>query len=170
MPPLPGRLETIEAGQNFRVIVDFAHTPDALEKLLRTFRAVTEEKLWLVFGATGDRDRTKRPVMGALATKLADEIVLTSDDPYTENPDKIIFEIREGISREEGEGFRIEVDRQRAMRFALESAGKGDTVLIAGKGCEQFQVVGHKKIPHDDREISRKILEKRSKKKTGKRK
>ncbi|MFH0776304.1 MAG: UDP-N-acetylmuramoyl-L-alanyl-D-glutamate--2,6-diaminopimelate ligase [Patescibacteria group bacterium] len=161
LKPLPGRLETVEAGQNFRVVVDFAHTPDALEKLLRTFRAVTPGKLWLVFGATGDRDRTKRPIMGALAARLADEIVLTSDDPFTENPEKIIFEVREGVPREEGQGFRIEVSRKKAINFALQNAQKGDTVLLAGKGCEQFQVIGHKKIPWDDRKISAQILAKR---------
>ena len=161
LKPLPGRLESVEAGQNFRVIVDFAHTPDALEKLLRTFRAVTPGKLWLVFGATGDRDRAKRPVMGAIAAKFADEIVLTSDDPFGENPEKIIFEVREGVPREEGDGFRIEVERKKAIRIALSNAEKGDTVLLAGKGCEQFQVVGRRKIPWDDREIARKILEKR---------
>jgi len=161
LQPLPGRLETVEAKQPFRVIVDFAHTPDALEKLLRTFRAVTEGKVWLVFGATGDRDREKRPIMGAIANKLADEIVLTSDDPFTENPEKIIFEVREGISRSEGEGLFINVSRKKAIHYALENAQKGDTVLIAGKGCEQFQVVGWKKIPWDDRKLARKILEKR---------
>ncbi len=159
--PLPGRLEAIEATQPFRVIVDFAHTPDALEKLLRTFRAVTERKVWLVFGATGDRDRAKRPMMGTIANKLADEIVLTSDDPFTEDPEKIMFEVREGISRDEGEGFLNEVDRKKAIRFALENAQKGDTVLIAGKGCEQFQVVGNRKIPWDDRKIAEQILRKR---------
>jgi UDP-N-acetylmuramoyl-L-alanyl-D-glutamate--2,6-diaminopimelate ligase len=161
LKPLPGRLETVEAGQNFRVIVDFAHTPDALEKLLRTFRAVTEGRVWLVFGATGDRDRAKRPLMGAIAAKSADEIVLTSDDPFSENPEKIIFEVQEGIPRAEGENFLVEVDRRKAIHYACANAQKGDTVLIAGKGCEQFQVVGNKKIPWDDREISRKSLEKR---------
>jgi len=162
LKPLPGRLEAIVAGQNFRVIVDFAHTPDALEKLLRTFRAVTEGRVWLVFGATGDRDRIKRPLMGAIAAKLADEIVLTSDDPFSENPEKIIFEVQEGIPRTEGENFLTEVDRRKAIHYACANAQKGDTVLIAGKGCEQFQVVGNKKIPWDDREISRKFLERRS--------
>jgi UDP-N-acetylmuramoyl-L-alanyl-D-glutamate--2,6-diaminopimelate ligase len=158
MQSIQGRLESIEAKQPFRTIVDFAHTPDALEKLLRTFRAVTEGRVWLVFGATGDRDRAKRPVMGAIANKLADEIVLTSDDPFTEDAEKIIFEVREGISRDEGEGFIIEVDRKKAIYFACQNAQKGDTVLIAGKGCEQFQVIGNKKIPWDDRKIARKIL------------
>jgi len=161
MKPLPGRLEVIEAGQNFRVIVDFAHTPDALEKLLRTFRAVTEGQIWLVFGATGDRDRAKRPIMGAIANRLADEIILTSDDPFFEDPEKIILEVCEGISRKEGEGFQIEVDRKKAIRFALENAQKNDTVLITGKGCEQFQVIRRRKIPWDDRQIARNILEKR---------
>lgn len=161
MQPLPGRLEAVQAKQPFRVIVDFAHTPDALEKLLRTFRAVTEGRVWLVFGATGDRDREKRPVMGAIAHKLADEIVLTSDDPFTEDPEKIIFEVREGIPRDEGDGFTSEVDRKKAIRFALQNAQKDDTVLIAGKGCEQFQVVGKKKIPWDDRKIAADILRKR---------
>ncbi len=161
LKPLPGRVETVEAGQPFRVIVDFAHTPDALEKLLRTFRAVTEGKLWIVFGATGDRDRTKRPIMGSLAAKLADEIVLTSDDPFTENPAKIVAEVREGIPRKEGNGFTIELDRKKAIRFACDNAQKGDTVLIAGKGCEQFQVVGTRKIPWDDRKFAAEFLRKR---------
>jgi len=161
LKPLPGRLEAIEAKQSFRVIVDFAHTPDALEKLLRTFRAVTEGKVWLIFGATGDRDRAKRPVMGSIANKFADEIVLTSDDPFTEDAEKIIFEVKKGISRKEGEGFLCEVNRRKAIHFACENAQKGDTVLIAGKGCEQFQVIGKKKIPWDDRVIARKFLERR---------
>jgi len=159
--PIAGRLEPISVGQNFRVIVDFAHTPDALEKLLRTFRAVTAGKLWLVFGATGDRDRTKRPVMGKIADRLADEIILTSDDPFTEDPVKIIAEVSIGIKRDEGKHFYSNIDRRQAICFALENASENDTVLIAGKGCEQFQVIGHRKIPWDDRKISTQILRKK---------
>ena len=164
--PLPGRLEPVEAGQPFRVIVDFAHTPDALEKLLRTFRSVTSGKIWLVFGATGDRDREKRPVMGKIAHQLANEIALTSDDPFTEDPVKIISEVMGGIPRAEGENFYSDIDRKRAISHALKNAQKGDTVLIAGKGCEQFQVIGHKKIPWDDRKIARQILKQRFKRRS----
>lgn len=167
--PLPGRLEKIEAGQPFRVIVDFAHTPDALEKLLRTFRATTGGKMWLVFGATGERDRVKRPVMGRLADRLADEIVLTSDDPFGEDPVRIIAEVAEGIRRSEGERFYTDVDRRRAIAHALDNAEKDDTVLIAGKGCEQFQVIGRRKIPWDDRKIAAQFLQKRFVKKLARR-
>lgn len=165
--PIPGRIEAIEAGQPFRVIVDFAHTPDALEKILRTFRGVTTGKIWLVFGATGDRDRSKRPGMGKIAHQLADEIVLTSDDPFTEDPVKIVSEVARGIQRNEGEHFYSDIDRKRSIKYALENAERDDTVIIAGKGCEQFQVVGHKKISWDDRKIAAQILKRRFKKVRG---
>lgn len=161
MNPVPGRLEPIFAGQPFRVIVDFAHTPDALEKLLHTFRGVTKGRTWLVFGATGDRDRSKRPIMGQIADHLADEIVLTSDDPFTEDPVQIVAEISTGIKRKEGEHFYCDIDRHRAINYALSNAEKDDTVLIAGKGCEQFQVVGHRKIPWDDRRVAAEVLKKK---------
>lgn len=159
--PLPGRLESIDVKQPFRVIVDFAHTPDALEKLLRTFRAVTEGRLWIVFGATGDRDKSKRPLMGKIANRLADEIVLTSDDPFTEDPVRIIADVAKGIPRKDGHGFYSEIDRRKAVTYALDNAQANDTVILAGKGCEQFQVIGHKKIPWDDRRLAEKILKKR---------
>lgn len=159
--PLPGRLEAVDVGQPFRVIVDYAHTPDALEKLLRTFRAITSEKVWIVFGATGDRDRSKRPIMGDIFDKLADEIVVTTDDSFTEDRQQIIDEVLAGIQREVGQGLTVNIDRKTAITHALESAGEGDTVLIAGKGCEQFQVIGHAKIPWDDRVVAADILQRR---------
>lgn len=158
---IPGRFETIEAGQNFQVIVDFAHTPAALTKLLKTFRPWTQGKIWLVFGATGERDRGKRPLMGKIAAQLADKIVLTSDDPFHEDPRKIIREVAQGIQRRQN--FWSKVSRRAALEFALNKAQAGDTVLLAGKGCERFQVVGNKKIPWDERQIARQILQKRFK-------
>ena len=159
--PLPGRLEAVNAGQPFRVIVDYAHTPDALEKLLRTFRAVTSGKVWIVFGATGDRDRRKRPIMGDILDKLADEIVITTDDSFTEDRQQIIDEVLAGIHRKAGEGLTVNIDRKAAVTHALMQAQAGDTVLLAGKGCEQFQVIGHTKIPWDDRVVAAEILKRR---------
>jgi UDP-N-acetylmuramoyl-L-alanyl-D-glutamate--2,6-diaminopimelate ligase len=159
--PLPGRLEAVNSGQPFRVIVDYAHTPDALEKLLRTFRAVTSGKVWIVFGATGDRDRRKRPIMGGILDKLADEVVITTDDSFTEDRQQIIDEVLAGIHRKVGEGLTVDIDRKTAITHALMQAQAGDTVLLAGKGCEQFQVIGHTKIPWDDRVIAAEILKRR---------
>lgn len=156
--PVPGRLEPVQEGQKYSVIVDYAHAPDALEKLLRMFRELTVKRLILVFGATGDRDRSKRPVMGALAHELADVVVLTDDDPYTEDRLQILKEVKGGIPREEGDRFWMIPDRRQAIRLALAIAREGDTVLITGKGCELFQVVGKRHIPSDDRKIVRDFL------------
>lgn len=157
---VPGRLERIDEGQGYAVIVDYAHAADSLEKLLAMFRKLTSPpgRIFLVFGATGDRDRTKRPVMGTIAHQYADVIVLTDDDPYTEDPFNIMEEVAVGIPRKEGENFWKVADRRRAIHLALAMAKAGDTVLIAGKGCEPFQVVGTAKIPSDDREIVRYFL------------
>jgi UDP-N-acetylmuramoyl-L-alanyl-D-glutamate--2,6-diaminopimelate ligase len=158
MQPIQGRLEVIDEGQPFTVIVDYAHTEKSLEALLGLFRELTKGKLILVFGATGDRDRTKRPKMGEIAHKFADTIILTNDDPYTESPEGIAAEVRAGIPRTEGNGFWQILDRREAIRLALALAGPGDSVLLAGKGAEEFQVVGHQKIPHDDRVVARECL------------
>jgi UDP-N-acetylmuramoyl-L-alanyl-D-glutamate--2,6-diaminopimelate ligase len=158
--PVPGRLERIDEGQGYHVIVDYAHAADSLEKLLAMFRKliVPPGRLILVFGATGDRDRTKRPIMGTIAHQYADVIVLTDDDPYTEDPLHIMEEVAVGIPRQEGDRFWKISDRRRAIHLALVMAKKDDTVIIAGKGCELFQVVGTEKIPSDDREIVRHFL------------
>ena len=155
---VPGRLERIDEGQKYTAIVDYAHTEDSLEKLLSMFKELTEKRLILVFGATGDRDRTKRPLMGAIADKYADFIVLTDDDVYTENPRRIMEEVAHGISRNEGDRFWKIHDRRQAIRLALATAREGDTVVVAGKGCELFQVVGKERVPSDDRQIIRDYL------------
>jgi UDP-N-acetylmuramoyl-L-alanyl-D-glutamate--2,6-diaminopimelate ligase len=156
--PVPGRLEPIQEGQKYSVVVDYAHAPDSLEKLLSMFKPLTTGKLILVFGATGDRDRTKRPIMGQLAHRFADLIVLTDDDPYTEDRLQILKEVQQGIARQEGDRFWVIPDRRQAIRLALAVAREGDTVVVTGKGCESFQVVGMEKIPSDDRQIVRDFL------------
>jgi len=159
--PFPGRTETINEGQNFAVIVDFAHTPDALENILKTFKPLTKGKLWLVFGATGERDRQKRPLMGQIADKLADEIILTNDDTYYEDELDIANEVAGGITRCEGQHFWIILDRFEAIRYAIFHAQENDTIILAGKGCETVQVLGAEWKPWDDREVARRILRSR---------
>lgn len=160
-PAVPGRMENIREGQPFTVIVDYAHTVDALEKVLSTVRPVVKGKLFIAFGATGDRDKTKRPVMGQIADKYADFIILTDDDPYTENRMQIIDEVTKGIKRKQTENFWIIPEREEAIKTAIFLAEKDDMVLITGKGAEQVLVTNQGKIPWDDREIVRKWLRKR---------
>jgi UDP-N-acetylmuramoyl-L-alanyl-D-glutamate--2,6-diaminopimelate ligase len=162
-PGIPGRFESITEGQPFAVVVDYAHTPDGLENVLRTAREVTAGRLIAVFGCGGDRDRTKRPVMGRLAANWADVVVVTSDNPRTERPEAIIDEIRpgvdEGVRAGARAGRRIDVrydsERQRAIASALEAATAGDMVVIAGKGHETYQEIVGVKHPFDDREVAR---------------
>jgi UDP-N-acetylmuramoyl-L-alanyl-D-glutamate--2,6-diaminopimelate ligase len=155
---VPGRFELIEEGQPFSVLVDYAHTPEALENVLRAARPLTEGRLICVFGAGGDRDRDKRPRMGAIAAELSDLAIVTSDNPRSEDPEAIIAEIVAGIPTAE---VRVEADRTAAIELALREAGEGDTVMIAGKGHEQGQEFeGGRKIPFDDREVARDQLRK----------
>lgn len=148
--PVRGRLERIPAG-NGNVFVDYAHTPDALENVLLTLRPLTKGKLKLVFGCGGDRDRQKRPKMGAIAELYADEVFVTSDNPRTEDPESIIQEILSGIQRIKPT--RVEVDRKIAIERSLEGLRSEDVVLIAGKGHEDYQILGTTRVPFDDREI-----------------
>ena len=151
-PTVPGRFETIEEGQEFAVVVDYAHTPDGLEAVLDAAREITERSLVLVFGAGGDRDRSKRPQMGEVARRLADRVVVTSDNPRGESPDAIISGIVSGMDRPPE---LIEVDRRAAIRHALAGARKGDVVLIAGKGHESTQTIGSEVVEFDDRDVAR---------------
>lgn len=161
MQPLPGRLEVIEEGQPFTVVVDFAHTEESLRQILEMFRKLTNGKLIVVFGATGERDTNKRPKMGAVVHQYADQVILTNDDPYGEDPLKIAEMVREGIPRGEGQGFWQVLDRREAIRLGLSMAQTAqDTVIIAGKGAEAFQLVGRQRIPHDDRKVVREYLAK----------
>jgi UDP-N-acetylmuramoyl-L-alanyl-D-glutamate--2,6-diaminopimelate ligase len=149
---VPGRFELVDRGQDFAVVVDYAHTPDGLENVLKTARQITGGKLITVFGCGGDRDRTKRPRMGAIAAGCSDYAVITSDNPRTEDPVKIIEEIEAGVRPVAGrDRYAVEPDRRRAIRAAVKMAGTGDVVVIAGKGHEDYQIVGTEKFPFDDR-------------------
>jgi UDP-N-acetylmuramoyl-L-alanyl-D-glutamate--2,6-diaminopimelate ligase len=152
---VPGRFEPVSAGQAFRVIVDYAHTDDALEKVLKSARAITPGRLIVVFGCGGERDRTKRPLMGKVAVREGDYAIVTSDNPRSEDPIAIIREIEEGMK---GADYHVEVDRRTAIRLALAEAKEGDTVLIAGKGHETYQTIGTTVHPFDDRAVAKELL------------
>jgi UDP-N-acetylmuramoyl-L-alanyl-D-glutamate--2,6-diaminopimelate ligase len=152
---VPGRFELVKAGQPFRVIVDYAHTDDALEKVLKSARAITPGRLIVVFGCGGERDRTKRPLMGEVADRDSDFAIVTSDNPRSEEPMEIIREIEQGMK---GTNHRVEVDRRTAIRLALAEAKEGDTVLIAGKGHEAYQTIGTTVHPFDDRAVAKELL------------
>jgi UDP-N-acetylmuramoyl-L-alanyl-D-glutamate--2,6-diaminopimelate ligase len=151
---IPGRQEEVICGQPFRVIVDFAHTPDSLQKLLETYRPLTKGKLIVVFGCPGDRDREKRPLMGEIAARLADVAIVTTDDPHSEDPVGILQEI---VTGHESRVTSL-LDRREAIAQALKLAQKGDIVLIAGRGHEKFQDFGNKQVPFDDKEVVRELL------------
>ncbi len=154
-PRVPGRFEAVDEGQAFGVLVDYAHTPDSLENVLRAARELTKGRLHVVFGAGGDRDRGKRPLMGEVAARLADRVVVTSDNPRSEEPAAIVREILAGA----GPGVESEVDRRAAIAQALGDADEGDVVVIAGKGHEQGQEFeGGRKEPFDDIEVAREAL------------
>jgi UDP-N-acetylmuramoyl-L-alanyl-D-glutamate--2,6-diaminopimelate ligase len=157
---VPGRFEQVHAGQPFLVVVDYAHTPDALERVLATARRITPGRLGVVFGCGGDRDRGKRPIMGEIAARLADRVWVTSDNPRSERPETIVDEIAAGVGRVAGAGARCarQADRHAAIRAALGWAETGDTVVIAGKGHETYQIVGPDVLDFDDRAVARAIL------------
>ena len=155
---VPGRFELIEEGQAFTVLVDYAHTPQALDNVLRAARGLTEGRLIAVFGAGGDRDREKRPHMGRIGAELSDLAIVTSDNPRSEDPKAIIAEILSGV-QQRGEEVQVEPDRRSAIGLAVREAAPADTVLIAGKGHEQGQEFEQgRKIPFDDREVAREQL------------
>ncbi len=154
--PVPGRFEGIKNPHGIGVIVDYAHTPDAIEKLLEAAREVTDGRLITVFGCGGDRDATKRPLMAAAAAQNSDLVIVTSDNPRTENPETILDQVCAGLP----DGFTYEriADRPSAIKRAIQTAKRGDTVAIAGKGHEDYQIIGHEKIHMDDRELAREAL------------
>lgn len=152
LPGVPGRLESVEQGQDFLVVVDYAHTPDSLENVLRAARPLAERRVIVVFGCGGDRDRTKRAPMGEVATRSADLAVLTSDNPRSEDPHAIIAEVEVG-ARSGGGAYVVEPDRRAAIRAALAQARGGDVVVVAGKGHETGQEFATHTIPFDDREV-----------------
>jgi UDP-N-acetylmuramoyl-L-alanyl-D-glutamate--2,6-diaminopimelate ligase len=154
---VPGRFERVDEGQPFLVVVDYAHTDDALRNVLKTARELTRNRLITVFGCGGDRDRTKRPLMGEAAGALSDRVVLTSDNPRTEDPLLIMNDALVGLQKA-GKPYAAEVDREAAIRKALEAAGEGDVVVIAGKGHETYQILKDRKIPFDDRGVARRVI------------
>ena len=161
---VPGRFEQVRAGQPFLVVVDYAHTPDALERVLATARKITPGRLGVVFGCGGDRDRTKRPIMGEIAARTADRAWATSDNPRSERPEAIIDEILVGVRRVAGAAERTvtQPDRRLAIEAALDWARAGDTIVIAGKGHETYQIIGGQTLAFDDREVARQFLAGRS--------
>lgn len=168
MAGAPGRMERIENSRGILVFVDYAHTGDALENVLRTLQETGAERIITVFGCGGDRDREKRPVMGAVAARLSSTVIITSDNPRSEDPGAIISQIESGVTseglarikemKEAGPGYYVIADRRAAIEKALSLAGRGDVVLIAGKGHEDYQLIGDAKLHFDDREEARRIL------------
>jgi UDP-N-acetylmuramoyl-L-alanyl-D-glutamate--2,6-diaminopimelate ligase len=153
--PVAGRMERFGGQQDAPlVVVDYAHTPDALEKVLQALREHTDDSLWCVFGCGGDRDRGKRPQMGEIAERLADHVVLTDDNPRNEDPEKIVADIRHGMKREH----RVVHRRIEAITSAIESARPGDIILLAGKGHEDYQQIGEERIAYSDRDTVRELL------------
>ncbi|GAB7387665.1 UDP-N-acetylmuramoyl-L-alanyl-D-glutamate--2,6-diaminopimelate ligase [Bacillaceae bacterium] len=155
---VPGRFEKIDEGQDFAVIVDYAHTPDGLQNVLQTIAEFARGKVFCVVGCGGDRDRKKRPLMARIATRYADLAIFTSDNPRSENPDAIIDEMVAGLDAgAAGKYVRI-TDRKQAIEHAIASASPGDVVLIAGKGHETYQIIGRQTLPFDDRQAARQAL------------
>jgi UDP-N-acetylmuramoyl-L-alanyl-D-glutamate--2,6-diaminopimelate ligase len=153
--PVPGRVEPIDEGQGFSVVVDYAHTPDGLDQVIAALREVAPGRLLVVFGCGGDRDTAKRPLMGAAAA-AGDVVVLTSDNPRSEDPGAIIGAVRAGIPPDTD--LIVEPDREDAIARAFAAARPGDAVLIAGKGHETTQDLGDRVVPFDDREVARRLL------------
>lgn len=157
---VPGRFDRIEAEAGFDVIVDYAHTPDALEKLLTTAKSITKRRVILVFGACGDRDKSKRPIMGEIAAKLADRVFLTDEESYNEDPGQIRAQIYEGIEKAKGQVRTTEVpDRREAIAKAIELAKKGDTILVTGMGHEMYRIVNGERLPWNDEQVVRELLD-----------
>lgn len=159
---VPGRMETIDAGQDFAVIVDYAHSPDSLDNLLQTISQLPHKRLITVFGCGGSRDKAKRPIMGEIAARTSDYVIATSDNPRAEDPMEILREIEPGLQKGPAP-FKIEADRRMAIDAAISMARAGDVVAIAGKGHEDYQIIGSQVIPFDDRKVALDLIQKRLK-------
>ena len=155
---VPGRFELVDAGQNFNVIVDYAHTPDSLENVLKTVQDFTEGKIYTIVGCGGDRDKSKRPIMAEIASKFSDFPIFTSDNPRTEDPVAILADMEAGVASGK---FTTIVDRKEAIEYAIGQAQDGDVVLIAGKGHENYQIIGDKVLDFDDKEMAKLAIAKR---------
>ena len=153
---VPGRLEPVDEGQPFQVLVDYAHTPDALWRALEAVRAFGPKRVLCVFGCGGDRDKGKRPLMGKVAARLADQVILTSDNPRSEDPAAILRDIEAGVPG--AKNVRTVPDRKEAIVAGVGASAPGDALLIAGKGHETYQIIGQKTLDFDDREVARTAL------------
>ena len=154
---VPGRMEIVPADVPYTIIIDYAHTPDGLENVLNCVREITEGKVICLFGCGGDRDKTKRPIMGEIAAALSDVAVITSDNPRSEDPEAIIEDITAGIGKG-GAKIIVDSDRRSAIKKALDTASEGDVVVLAGKGQETYQILAGGKIHFDEREEVAQIL------------
>lgn len=152
LPPIPGRMEIVRTEEHGTIIIDFAHTPDAIDKILKTVQDIPHQKTIVVFGCGGDRDRTKRPDMGRVVEKYADQIILTNDNPRSENPNAIIQDILKGMTR--NATLTLEPDRVKAIYTAIRSGTPRDIILILGKGAEEVMEIGNERIPFNDKEIA----------------
>ncbi|WP_077620940.1 UDP-N-acetylmuramoyl-L-alanyl-D-glutamate--2,6-diaminopimelate ligase [Bacillus sinesaloumensis] len=152
---VPGRFEIVNKGQNFSVIVDYAHTPDSLENVLKTVKQFSKGKIFVVIGCGGDRDRSKRPIMASIATKLADVPIFTSDNPRSEDPFHILKEMEAGV---EGNSYISIADREKAIYYAISNAADNDIIVIAGKGHETYQIIGNKIYTFDDRLVAARAI------------
>jgi UDP-N-acetylmuramoyl-L-alanyl-D-glutamate--2,6-diaminopimelate ligase len=164
---VPGRLQSVPNNKKISVFVDYAHTPDALENVLTALTRVraslkSNSKIWTIFGCGGDRDKGKRPLMAEMALKYSDKVVVTSDNPRTEVPGDIIKDIMAGVSSSEKSKVQVFEDRKQAVFTALHEASEGDVVLIAGKGHEDYQIIGTQKFPFSDVEVARQALQGRA--------
>lgn len=153
LPPVPGRLQPVRVSARFGVFVDYAHTPDALMRVLSALRPLTPGRLSVIFGCGGDRDKGKRPLMRRVATELADRVFITSDNPRTELPEEILKDIMEGVTNQEVSKINLEVDRRLSIRSALAEMTPGDVLLVAGKGHEDYQIIGSVKHPFSDAQV-----------------
>ncbi|WP_428908742.1 UDP-N-acetylmuramoyl-L-alanyl-D-glutamate--2,6-diaminopimelate ligase [Niallia sp. Krafla_26] len=155
-----GRFEAVNAGQDFSVIVDYAHTPDSLENVLKTIRQFAKKRIFVVVGCGGDRDKTKRPLMAKISCELATDPVFTSDNPRTEDPEQILRDMESGV---EGKVYQSIIDRKQAIQYVVNEASTGDVILIAGKGHETYQIIGKDIIDFDDRLVAKTAIEERFK-------
>jgi UDP-N-acetylmuramoyl-L-alanyl-D-glutamate--2,6-diaminopimelate ligase len=153
-----GRFEVVDAGQDYSVIVDYAHTPDSLENVLKTVQQFAKKRIFCVVGCGGDRDRTKRPLMAKIACEYSTDAIFTSDNPRSEDPEQIIKDMEEGVA---GEVYTAIIDRKEAIRHAVSKASEGDVILIAGKGHETYQQIGDRTFDFDDRIVAREAIEER---------
>jgi UDP-N-acetylmuramoyl-L-alanyl-D-glutamate--2,6-diaminopimelate ligase len=159
MKNIPGRFEKIDEGQPFYVIIDYAHTPGGIESLIKTVRKISMGRIISLFGCGGDRDKAKRPIMGAISGGLSDYVIITNDNPRSEKEEEIAHQIEEGVLKTKAkDSYLIQLDRRKAIETALEIANEGDNVLIMGKGHEKYQQFSDFSIPFDDREVTRKLL------------